>query len=150
MENTATTGVVRRSKTPTTTMAARTRSRIPPLMAMVMKALICRGMFAPVRRWQQRNDWGHGTYTLGNGGLTGVPDATYQLSSNVYLYYANDTTNNHAHYAVSSLHKSGNRSFATSDNTTLIYYWTKTVGATVDSNAVQTAGTTTFSNGTAL
>jgi hypothetical protein len=96
------------------------------------------------------NAWGHGTYTLGNGGLTGVPDATYQLSSNVYLYYANDTTNNHAHYAVSSLHKSGNRSFATSDNTTLIYYWTKTVGATVDSNAVQTAGTTTFSNGTAL
>jgi hypothetical protein len=48
MEKTATTGVVNKSKSPTTRMAEITRSRIPPLMATVMKALSVLGTAAPL------------------------------------------------------------------------------------------------------
>jgi hypothetical protein len=90
--------------------------------------------------------WDKGVYDLGTGGVA-ANSATYELSSNVYLYYSPDSTN--TSYALGSLHQSGNRSYATTNNTTLIYWSDKSVGATADSDSVVNPGATTF-NGTAL
>ena len=91
--------------------------------------------------------WAEGTYTLGDGNGAASTDALYQLSSNVFLYYTADSTN--TSYGLGSLHQSGNRSYATTNNTTLIYWNSKSVGETSDSDAQPTAGATTPS-GTAL
>ena len=92
--------------------------------------------------------WAEGTYVLGNGnGAMTSGNAEYELSSNVYLYYTPDTTN--TSYGLGSLHQSGNRSYATSNNTTLIYWSDKSVGLTSDSDSQPSPGDTTFS-GTAL
>ena len=91
--------------------------------------------------------WAEGTYTLGDGAGAASTAALYQLSSNVFLYYTPDSTN--TSYGLGSLHQSGNRSYATTNNTTLIYWNSKSVGETSDSDAQPTAGATTPS-GTAL
>ena len=92
--------------------------------------------------------WAEGTYDLGSGnGAMTTGTAEYELSSNVYLYYSPDSTN--TSYALGSLHQSGNRSYATTNNTTLIYWSEKSVGATVDADSVVSPGATSF-NGTAL
>ena len=91
--------------------------------------------------------WAEGTYDLGTGNGAAASTAEYQLSSNVYLYYTPDAT--WTSYGLGSLHQSGNRSYATTNNTTLIYWNDKSVGAVSDANAQPTAGSTTFS-GTAL
>lgn len=91
--------------------------------------------------------WAEGTYTLGDGGGNAASAATYQLSSNVFLWYTADSTN--TAYGLGSLHQSGNRSYATTNNTTLIYWWDKSVGDTSDSDAQPTAGTSA-PGGTAL
>jgi hypothetical protein len=91
--------------------------------------------------------WAEGTYTLGDGGGNASSNATYQLSSNVFLWYTADSTN--TAYGLGSLHQSGNRSYCTTNNTTLIYWNDKSVGNTSDGNAEPTAGTTT-PTGTAL
>jgi hypothetical protein len=85
--------------------------------------------------------WAEGTYTLGTGNGAAATAAEYELSSNVYLYYSPDSTN--TSYALGSLHQSGNRSYATTNNTTLIYWNDKAVGATSDGNAEPTPGATT-------
>jgi len=91
--------------------------------------------------------WAEGTYTLGTGNGAAATAAEYELSSNVYLYYSPDST--YTSYALGSLHQSGNRSYATTNNTTLIYWSDKSVGATADADSVVDPGATTFS-GTAL
>ena len=91
--------------------------------------------------------WAEGTYTLGTGNNAASTAALYQLSSNVFLYYTPDGTN--TSYGLGSLHQSGNRSYATTNNTTLIYWNSKSVGVTSDSNAQPTAGAST-PTGTAL
>ena len=85
--------------------------------------------------------WAEGTYTLGDGGGEAATAATYQLSSNVFLYYTPDPTN--TSYGLGSLHMSGNRSYSTTNNTTLIYWNDKAVGSTSDANAEPTPGATT-------
>ena len=91
--------------------------------------------------------WAEGTYSLGDGAGAASTAALYQLSSNVFLYYTPDGTN--TSYGLGSLHQSGNRSYATSNNTTLIYWSDKSVGLTSDSDSQPSPGDTTFS-GTAL
>ena len=91
--------------------------------------------------------WAEGTYSLGDGAGAASTAALYQLSSNVFLYYTPDGTN--TSYGLGSLHQSGNRSYATTNNTTLIYWNSKSVGVTSDSNAEPGAGAST-PTGTAL
>jgi hypothetical protein len=91
--------------------------------------------------------WAEGTYSLGDGNGAASQPAQYQLSSNVFLWYSPDATN--TSYGLGSLHQSGNRSYATTNNTTLIYWNSKSVGVTTDSNAQPTAGSSS-PTGTAL
>jgi len=68
---------------------------------------------------------------------------TYGLSNNVYLNYDVDTAEQN--YGITSLHQAGNRTYATTNNTTLIYFQSKSTGATTDT--VCTDGQTDFSSG---
>jgi hypothetical protein len=86
--------------------------------------------------------WAEGIYTLGSGGGEAASPAEYELSSNVFLYYTADNT--FTSYALGSLHQSGNRSYATSNNTTLIYWSDKSTGDTADSDSVVSPGATSF------
>ena len=77
--------------------------------------------------------------TLGQGSV-GV-DLTYGVSQNVYVTYA--TGNNYQDYALATTHKAGNRFYGTTNNTTLIYYGTKSTGVT--SVTAPTAGASDLS-----
>lgn len=68
---------------------------------------------------------------------------TYGLSSNVYLNY--DVAADEQDYGITSLHQAGNRTYATTNNTTLIYFQSKSTGDTTDD--VSTDGQTDFSSG---
>jgi hypothetical protein len=87
--------------------------------------------------------WAEGIYILGSGGGEAANAAEYELSSNVFLYYTADAT--FTSYALGSLHQSGNRSYATTNNTTLIFWSDKSTGDTADSDSVVSAGATSFS-----
>ena len=99
---------------------------------------------------QNAGSWASGTYDLGNGGVAAAANAMYELSSNVYLYYTPDATN--TSYVVGSLHKSGSRAYATSNNTTLIYWFDKDTGVTAldAAGGSLSPGEQTFSTGNAL
>ena len=68
---------------------------------------------------------------------------TYGLSNNVYLNY--DVATDEQDYGITSLHQAGNRTYATTNNTTLIYFQSKSTGDTTDT--VCTDGQTDFSSG---
>jgi len=90
--------------------------------------------------------WANGVVTLGTGGATPKPPATYGLSSNVWIDYA--TANSNQDYVVTSCHMSGNRVFGTTNQTTLIFYGTKNTGETAPSApTAPAAGATTFGSG---
>jgi hypothetical protein len=65
----------------------------------------------------------------------------------VYLYYTADAQ--FVNYGLGSLHKSGNRSYATSNTTTLIYWSDKSTGDTTDADSAVDPAESTF-GGTAL
>ena len=65
---------------------------------------------------------------LGSGSDGTATPAEYGLSKNVYLYY--DADADYMNYVLGSVHKSGNRGYATSNVTTLIYYNEKNTGDT--------------------
>jgi hypothetical protein len=115
------------------------------LFTIIMLAAVA--FMLPQMAAAQAGSWAEGTYTLGNGGGNAASPAEYQLSSNVFLWYTADSTN--TAYGLGSLHQSGNRSYATTNNTTLIYWWDKSVGDTSDGDAQPTAGTSD-PGGTAL
>jgi hypothetical protein len=71
---------------------------------------------------------------------------TYGLSNNVYLNY--DVAADEQDYGITSLHQAGNRIYATTNNTTLIYFQSKSTGAT--SGSVSTDGQTDFSSWSAM
>ena len=64
--------------------------------------------------------------TLGSG-TTGA-ELSYGVSQNVYVSY--ETGNNFQDYGLGTTHKAGNRFYGTTNNTTLIYYGTKSTGDT--------------------
>ena len=68
---------------------------------------------------------------------------TYGLSNNVYLNY--DVAADEQDYGITSLHQAGNRTYATTNNTTLIYFQSKSTGDTTDT--ASTDGQTDFSTG---
>lgn len=78
--------------------------------------------------------------TLGTGS-TGA-ELSYGVSQNVYVSY--ETGNNFQDYGLGTTHKAGNRFYGTTNNTTLIYYGTKSTGVTTVSNP--TAGTSDLSS----
>jgi hypothetical protein len=83
-------------------------------------------------------EWAEGTYTLGSGGGEADEPAEYELSSNVWIYYTADAA--FVNYGLGSLHKSGNRSYATSNVTTLIFWDDKSTGDTQDTEAEASPG----------
>jgi len=64
--------------------------------------------------------------TLGQGSQT--VNLEYGVSQNVYVTY--ETGNNYQDYGLATTHKAGNRFYGTTNNTTLIYYGTKSTGVT--------------------
>jgi hypothetical protein len=72
---------------------------------------------------------------------------TYGLSSNVYLDYAVAT--DYQDYMIATVHQAGNRAFTTTNNTTLIYWLSKSTGDTSVSG-VPGAGATNISGWSAL
>ena len=77
---------------------------------------------------------------------SGEGSLTYGLSNNSYLNYV--VAADEQDYGISSLHQAGNRIYATSNNTTLIYYQSKSTGATT--GAAATDGQTDFSGWSAM
>jgi hypothetical protein len=83
--------------------------------------------------------------TLGSGSNGDRPVNTYGLSNNVYLYYVTDQDGTHMNYVIGSVHKSGNRAFASANATTLIYYQSKDTGVTTCNDVTQIAPATSVS-----
>jgi hypothetical protein len=76
--------------------------------------------------------------------------ATYSLSNNVYLDYTSSNYTNPQDYAVGTVHSAGNRTYATTEATSVIWYQTVEKGTVNPVDA--TAGWTSaqFSDWTAL
>jgi hypothetical protein len=72
---------------------------------------------------------------------------TYGLSNNCYLDYAVET--DYQDYAIATVHQAGNRAFTTTNNTTLIYWVTKSTGDT-SVGSVPSAGATNITGWSAL
>ena len=72
---------------------------------------------------------------------------TYGLSSNVYMNY--DVETDYQDYSIATVHQAGNRGFSTTNNTTLIYWVTKSTGDT-SVTGIPGAGATNISGWTAL
>ena len=89
-----------------------------------------------------------GVITLGNAGGT-YDNAEYGLSNNVWMDYT--VGNNYQDYALGDKHRSGNREYFTTNQTTLIYYYESDdyKGDTTLNNSLPSAGATVIS-GTAL
>ena len=80
---------------------------------------------------------GTGVMTIGTGSTGNA--LLYGLSSNVTLDYINGNT--FQSYGLGTTHKAGNRMYQTSNETTLIYFFTKGTGTTAVTDPV--AGFTT-------
>ena len=84
--------------------------------------------------------------TFGSGSA-GTDSLEYGVSNNVHVTYQTSAT--WQDYGLGTTHKAGNRMYGTTNQTTLIYYQTKSTGSTV-APAI-TAGATDLSGwGTAL
>ncbi|UCG13696.1 MAG: hypothetical protein JSU72_04265 [Deltaproteobacteria bacterium] len=73
---------------------------------------------------------------------------TAQTSKNVYMEYTADTTTNGEHYGLGTVHKSGDKSYGTTDATTIIYYQTVDTGTTDPTDV--SAGDSTFTDWTSF
>jgi hypothetical protein len=65
---------------------------------------------------------------------------TYGLSNNVYLNYV--VAGDEQDYAITTVHQAGNRGYTTTNNTTLIYFCSKSTGDTSVSTDLPTEGDT--------
>ncbi len=83
---------------------------IAALSALLILALCFPAMAADVD---------NGTGTIAFGG------ASYDLSNNVFMDYSNDVPTNAQYYGLSAVHSGGNRMFATTSETSIL--WWKTV-----------------------
>lgn len=57
-------------------------------------------------------------------------DATYNLSNKVYIDYSVDDASNPQAYSLGTVHAAGNRSFGTTESTSVIWFQTVTKGTT--------------------
>ena len=61
-------------------------------------------------------------------------DATYNLSNKVFIDYSVDAAGNPQAYSLGTVHAAGNRSFGTTESTSVIWYQTVTKGTTNPAN----------------
>ena len=73
-----------------------------------------------------------GTGTMAFGG------ASYDLSNNVFMEYAIDVPTNAQYYGLSAVHSGGNRMFATTSETSILWWKTVGKGNTDPDNIVET------------
>lgn len=104
-------------------------------------AILVMGIFAMPNAAQADVTWGTGVLNLGSSANSDNEPSEYGLSNNVFLNY--DVDGSYQAFGIASLHKAGNRNYATSNNTTLIYYETKDTGATTGTTIA--AGNTDWS-----
>ena len=83
---------------------------IAALSALLVLALCFSAMAADIN---------NGTGNVAFGG------ASYDMSNNVYVDYSNDVPTNAQYFGISTVHSGGNRMFATTSETSVI--WWKTV-----------------------
>ena len=60
--------------------------------------------------------------------------STYNLSNKVYIDYSVDAAGNPQAYSLGTVHAAGNRSFGTTESTSVIWYQTVTKGTTAPVN----------------
>ena len=87
--------------------------------------------------------------TFGSDPTTG-DNCTYGLSNNVFMDY--DTANTGQDFALGAKHRSGNREFFTTNNTSLFYYFESDdyKGDTALNNTMPSPTDTSVNNGTPL
>ena len=69
----------------------------------------------------------HGDVAFGGG-------STYNLSNKVYIDYSVDAAANPQAYSLGTVHAAGNRSFGTTESTSVIWYKTVAKGTTAPEN----------------
>ena len=111
------------------------------IMLIVFSILMVLALAAPTLADDQT--WTDGVFDFSptEGALT------YGLSSNVFMNY--DVETDYQDYSIAAVHQAGNRGFTTTNNTTLIYWVTKSTGDT-SVTGVPSAGATTISGWSAL
>jgi hypothetical protein len=77
-------------------------------------------------------DVNNGAGTVAFGG------ASYDMSNNVYIDYSNDIPSNAQYFGLSTVHSGGNRMFATTSETSVIWWKTVDKGNNNPDNIVET------------
>lgn len=95
---------------------------IAALSALLVLALCVPAMAADVQ--------GSGTMAFGG--------ASYDLSNNVFMEYSNDVPTNAQYYGLAAVHSGGNRMFATTSETSVIWWKTVDKGNTNPDNIDET------------
>jgi hypothetical protein len=95
---------------------------IAALSALLVLALCVPAMAADVQ--------GSGTMAFGG--------ASYDLSNNVFMEYSNDVPTNAQYYGLAAVHSGGNRMFATTSETSVIWWKTVDKGNTNPDNINET------------
>jgi hypothetical protein len=95
---------------------------IAALSALLVLALCVPAMAADVQ--------GSGTIAFGG--------ASYDLSNNVFMEYSNDVPTNAQYYGLSAVHSGGNRMFATTSETSILWWKTVEKGNTNPDNIDET------------
>jgi hypothetical protein len=112
------------------------------LILIVFAALMVLALAAPYNALADDVTWTDGIFNFAatEGSLT------YGLSSNVYMDY--DVETDYQDYAIAAVHQAGNRAYSTTNNTTLIFFLTKSTGDTSVSSTPAAGDTTGEISGT--
>ena len=79
-----------------------------------------------------------------DSGTIAFGGASYDLSNNVYMEYSIDEPTNAQYYGLSAVHSGGNRMFATTSETSVIWWMTTGKGTTDPDNIDETYTTGNF------
>jgi hypothetical protein len=106
------------------------------ILLIAFSILMVLALAAPYTALADSVSWTDGVFNFAatEGSLT------YGLSNNVYLDYS--VTTDYQDYMIATVHQAGNRGYTTTNNTTLIFFVTKSTGDT-DVSSVPSAGDTT-------
>ena len=106
-------------------------------MIAVLSLLMVLAFCVPAMAGDVANLYGH--IDVGGSG------ASYDLSNNVYLTYAPDSVATNAqYYGLCTVHSGGNRMFATTSETSVIWWMTTAKGTTDPDNIDETFTTGNF------
>ena len=98
------------------------------IMFIAFSILVVMALATPCKVSAVPTSWATGVFDFAptEGALT------YGLSNNVYLNY--EVAADEQDYGISTVHQAGNRGYTTTNNTTLIYFCTKSTGDTTVGN----------------